>query len=119
MLVHLKIKIKALAAEAVIIRHAERQWRKRDRDTFVSLQLHRQLAVRREARSSLLAYAFLRGRAYRSIEPKCYQKPNWAWVERIAKRFGPERPDLKDALKAWAETASQEATRRVTTGAEA
>lgn len=55
---------------------------------WASLNGHRRGVVRREARHSLLAYGFLRGRAYRAVENKCHEGPDWSKVEDIAVRFG-------------------------------
>ena len=71
----MRVKIKSLAAEAVIIRHEEKKaeiggelaWKKPD--CRESLHLHRVGVVRTEARASLLLYAHLRGVPYRSVEP--------------------------------------------------
>jgi hypothetical protein len=95
MQVHLKVKIKSLAAESRIIRHEERKslrharsilaaQRKANEEAgvndeidldplyskFNSLRQHRITQVRNEARASLIAYGFMRGRAYREIEQK-------------------------------------------------
>lgn len=53
-----------------------------------SLNGHRRGVVRSEARHSLLAYGFLRGRPYRVIENKCHEAPDWHRVEDLAVRFG-------------------------------
>jgi hypothetical protein len=89
---HLKIKIKTLAAEAKIIKAEESKWPGIS-DMRTSLHEHRILVVRRENRSSQLAYGFLRGRDYNVMEWKCYEQPNWKAVEEIAQRFG--RPYFK------------------------
>jgi len=94
----LKIKIKSLAAEAVIIRQEER---KTSGDTRTSLHLHRTFDVRREARASLLAYAFLRSKPLDIVERPKSRKVNWPDVHRIAKRFD-NGTYTADALKAWA-----------------
>jgi len=83
---HLKIKIKALAAEAGIIRHEERKTREMER---WELSRHRRTTVREEARHSLLAYAFWRGRPYAEVEASgTANPPDWDRVEKIAARFG-------------------------------
>ena len=94
----MKIKIKSLAAEAVIIRQEER---KTSGDTRTSLHLHRTLDVRREARASLLAYAYLRDKPLETLERPGSRKVNWPDVMRIAKQFGGD--DFEpDTLKRWA-----------------
>lgn len=79
----LRVKIKSLAEEARIIRREEQRCRDSLSRTvghddqraalaqsYVSLRSHRVLDVRRESRYSLLAYAMIRGRSYRSQEAK-------------------------------------------------
>ena len=81
----LKVKIKSLTAESRIIRAEERRCTKGGRQ---SLANHRRGIVRSEARSSQLAYGFLRKKPYRSMEAKCHTKPVWGNVERVARKFG-------------------------------
>lgn len=61
----LRVNIKSLAAEAKIIRREARR-----AGNFYSWQLteHRRGRLRQEARITHLALAFVRGRAYRSVE---------------------------------------------------
>lgn len=80
----LRVKIKSLAEEARIIRREEQRCRDSLLRTpaefpdqraalcgsYASLRAHRITDVRRESRYSLLAYALLRGRAYRTQEAK-------------------------------------------------
>ena len=109
-LVQLKVKIKSLAAESTIIRkeeqkRAKRKGEKQPRSPEViadrqSLQDHRRYVVREEARCSLLAYGYLRGRTYRSMEAKCYESPRWDKVESIVKRFKPAGANDID-INAW------------------
>ena len=82
----LKIKIKSLAAEAKIIRLEE----KKNQQLRVELRAHRLRVVREEARATLLAYAFIRGRAYKTVEASNRQghKPNWLKVETMVTRYG-------------------------------
>jgi hypothetical protein len=86
----LKVKVKSLAAEARIIRLEERRavagsWLHRE------LYLHRIHDLRDEQRSSLLAYAFLRGKARAACEPKTdpHNPPDYARVLKLAGKFGP------------------------------
>lgn len=72
--VELKIKRKQLASEARDIRTEERKAKANrggSSSEFRSLQNHRKGPVRREARYSHLAHAFLRDREYRSVERSC------------------------------------------------
>ena len=69
---YLKIKIMSLAAEARIIRREEHKWPTVGPSGVLStrdgLRLHRVGPVRDAARHAQLAYAFLRGRPYASVE---------------------------------------------------
>lgn len=83
---YVKVKIKSLADEAIIIRQAERkqktkyqkiQARKKGNweqsynkvvNTFWGLRDHRTIIVRNEARAAQIAYGFLRGKKYNVIE---------------------------------------------------
>jgi hypothetical protein len=109
---YLKVKIKTLAAEALIIRQQEHkylpEWRLRKDETYFSLRHHRTLLVRNEQRAALLVYGYLRGREYHMLEEKCYEKPNWERVAEILRRFGPPGTDaskegLLVVLKTWSE----------------
>jgi hypothetical protein len=113
--IQLKVKIKVLAAEALILRQQEKkylpEWRLRADATYFSLRHHRVEAVRKEQRSALLAYGYMRGRAYAQMEKKCYEKPNLERVLNIVQRFTPPDPNVKAEpkemslarLKAWVE----------------
>lgn len=82
----LKVKLKSLAAEAKIIRKEE----KRNQRLSLELRLHRVYNVRREARLTLLAYAFIRGRTYKSVEATVRQghEPNWTRVKEMIIKYG-------------------------------
>ncbi len=82
----LKVKIKSLAVEAQIIRREERK--ARDHQTREELHSHRVNDVRHEARCSLLAYAFLRGKSKVSVEPCSKCAPDWKRVGQIVRKFG-------------------------------
>jgi len=137
----LKIKIKSLAAEAAIIRHEERRvtrsidWTKAHepagsnhsevdalRGKRWNLRAHRIYEVRSEQRASLLAYGYLRGKAYASIEQSSRfgrPAPNWDKVATMALKygrgdkvpsFGPNntatessrKKEMHETLKVWA-----------------
>lgn len=85
----LKVKIKSLAAEARIIRLETH--RTNDIVTKNDLATHRTGIVREEARYSQLAYAFLRGRSYASIEAKTEKELDLARVRKLVERFGVTR----------------------------
>ena len=89
--IHLKIKIKSLADEAVSIRKEARKvsgmakWRLND---------HRTSVVRVHARHNLLAYGILRGMPYSAMERKCHEAPDFKKVTKIAKNFGGTEEDI-------------------------
>ncbi len=84
---YLKIKLLSLAAEARIIRREEQRW-PGEHHVRTGPHEHRILDVRREARSALLAYGFLRHRAYRTIEPKCHRAPGWKRTQQLVEVLG-------------------------------
>lgn len=101
----LKIKIKSLAEEARIIRAAEAK-QKGCADNFAypgegwKLWTHRINVVRPEARATQLAYAYLRGRTYRQVEPIRQTEPEWRRVQKMVENYGP-KPFDKAAFDAW------------------
>lgn len=111
MSIHLKIKTKHLAAEARIIKHEERKLWRRNRKSpserraaaARGLREHRIEVVRTHARSTHLAYGFLRGRAYRAIEDRRTRSvPNWTEVERMVLKYGQEDSRvLKQRFERW------------------
>ncbi len=115
---HLKVKVKSLAAEARIIRHATHKakrrvrWMKEHGDEAEHLEAeevrdtlirHRCVEVRSEARHSLLAYGFLRGTQYQVMERTCHQGPDWERVARLVGSFGGKgtKTRFDNELKAW------------------
>lgn len=106
--VFLKVKIASLEAEAKIIRAEADRWRSRAKRSRASvthpgehvesslflvqqLNAHRVTELRREARAALLAYAFIRGKAWRDVEPTnnpLRKGPDWDRVGDMVKRFG-------------------------------
>lgn len=97
--VFLKVKVKSLAAEARIIRREER----RNPELRGDLAAHRREVVRKEARHSLLAYGYLRGRSYRAMERTTHAEPSWAEVERMIRRYGP--PAHNTSFEDWRKSA--------------
>lgn len=115
---YLQIKIKSLAAEARIIRHRERSLRlfkakgggkeyrnvgrlsEKAKATWFGLRNHRTMEVRSEARSSLLAYGYLRGTPYLAMEHKCWTEPDWPKVKRMIEKYGTVKLDEK-VFGAW------------------
>lgn len=55
-----------------------------------NLYRHRKHVVRHESRHSQLAYAFLRGKAYKDTEDKANSYPNWDRIQELAQRFSEE-----------------------------
>lgn len=84
--VHLKVKIKSLAAEAKIIRAEEGKARSDALRT--SLLVHRAKHLRAVARVNLLAYGCLRGTPYEKMESKTASEPNWDDIKFVVDRFG-------------------------------
>jgi hypothetical protein len=81
--VYLKVKLKSLAAEARIIRLEE----SRNKHFRNGLSYHRRTVVRQEARLTLLAYGFVRGKAYEQIE-KSERQPDWDRVKKMIEKYG-------------------------------
>jgi hypothetical protein len=58
--------------------------------------------VRQEARAAQLAYGFLRGIPYKSIEAKCWTPPSWDRVGTLAARYGAlPKTGVLEALVTW------------------
>lgn len=129
-LTRLRVKIKSLAAEARIIRQEERRALRlstEDPDRlprYRTLRDHRRQDVRTAARAALLAYAFLRGRAYATVEsPNTLTSPvlpnslRSAVLDNVL-RFSPPLLGLyrhpKEVRTALQEQLRQEAQRRLT-----
>jgi len=74
------------------------------KEAWPSLQEHRRIEVRSEARYALIAYAFLRGKEYFAIERKCHNvdKNLWREVEKNVKRFTTEE-DTRIVLQRFEE----------------
>lgn len=70
-------------------------------DVRESLHWHRH-GLKAEMRATLIAYAYLRGRPYRRVEPGSRTSPDWDRVERIADRFGGAKRSRTE-LDAWAQ----------------
>jgi hypothetical protein len=119
----LRVRNKELAQEARFIRHEEKRIKSRQKIMFSryytaggeyshdadldfdsksaefwELRKHRTWDVRNHARAGLLAYAFLRGKPYRSVERKTYDS-EWKLerikkeVKRLVAKFGKENFD--------------------------
>jgi hypothetical protein len=84
-LIHLRIKIKSLAAEAAIIRNESNKTKGM---TKWGLNHHRTSVVRYHSRHNLLAYGLLRQVPYQEMEIKCDEAPDFKIISDIATRFG-------------------------------
>lgn len=93
-LTYLKVKIKSLAAEARIIRREEFLAKKHgNRALLDGLHAHRTFDVRLAARRTLLAYGYLRGRWYGTIESNAKTALAITDIKSIARmvvKYGPE-----------------------------
>lgn len=99
---YLKIKIMSLAAEARIIRREELRWYGGS-SLRSGLRSHRVHEVRSEARVALLAYGYLRGRAYAAIETHPLVQPDLSRVTTLAVKYGPDKRLTRDTILAWTE----------------
>lgn len=94
------MKIKSLAEEARIIRKEERKALP-DYPKYLSLYTHRTQDVRKEQRSSLLAYGFIRGKAYGPMEkPAKDNPPDISRISSLVTKFGGQKVE-KAVLQAW------------------
>ena len=87
-----------MAEESRIIRKEEKKCVDPLRER---LYWHRIYKVRREARATHLAYAYLNGRKYREVERMCYALPDVKKIESMVKRYGLiefDRDWLKDKV---------------------
>lgn len=101
MLVKLRIKIKSLAAESLIIRQEERRF---SGELRADLHTHRVVAVRCECRAASLAYGLLRGRSLAQLESKTHTDPNWTRVREIVAKFGRYGGNAaQDLISRWRE----------------
>jgi len=109
---YLKVKVLSLTAEAQIIKAQERKFKRKAaktnanntncRDILFGLANHRKYDVRQEQRSSLLAYAFLRGRTFEQIEGKAKSKPDLKRVANLVSKYGGPKDATKDVTE-WYE----------------
>jgi hypothetical protein len=68
---------------------------------FWGLRHHRTWDVRNEARSSHVAYGFLRGLPYSRIEGSAKTSPDWSRVEALIRKYGED--DIRDRMQRFAE----------------
>ena len=86
--IYLKVKVASLAAEARIIRKLANSIRRRDNPTRLSLHSHRKNEVRIAARSSQIAYGYLRGKTYASMEDNSRTDLDIADILRMIEKYG-------------------------------
>jgi hypothetical protein len=116
----LKIKIKYMANEAQIIRFEENKTKKEYRylsakqgreaeyqralQEFWDMRRHRTFDLRCEARSTLVAYGFIRGKSYATVENAGVDNPpDWGKVLGMITKYGTikDRLEATKALKKW------------------
>lgn len=71
------------------------------------IRRERTIVIRRETRSQLLAYGFLRGRDYLVMERICYMQPDWGRVEKLVVEHS-RKDDQRIVMQrftAWLDTA--------------
>lgn len=113
---YLKIKIKNLADESRTIRSEERKSLQAGRSLradgkpsdakyteFNGLRDHRLTVVRPASRANGLAYGFLLGHAYATMERKTEASPDFRAILKVAKKFGTPEDLLR--WPAWQEAA--------------
>lgn len=84
----LKIKGLSLAQEARIIKRMQKKRPARAQE----MHNHRVNVVRPLARSTHLAYGFLRGKTKEDMELTCYTKPNGLAIRQLVNRYGITTP---------------------------
>ncbi len=133
--VFLKVKVKSLTDEARTIqleewrakaryRRARKHFheggigqeeldraRARNLPTLDALHAHRVTVVRTEARATQLAYAYLRGKDYLTVERDARSQPNWPAVRRMVGRYGTQ--DQQEKFEAWQKPAAESIEARV------
>lgn len=117
----LKIKLISLGYESRAIRRIEQKLKNAARnpklahlgDERLSLYNHRK-ELSAHSRNTLLAYGFLKGKPYLSIENKRYSNPNWLEISRMAAKYGPGGNVInKQDFETWKTAAGDPAKRDV------
>jgi len=87
-LISLKIKLKSLAEEARIIRKEERKLVQSGRGPETGyLSSHRKQVVRHAARSTHVAYGYIRGRTYQELEVSAKTEPDWDAIAKMVTKY--------------------------------
>lgn len=77
-------------------------------DLYWGLTHHRKNIVRKEARDTHIALAFLRGQDYFSVEQRRYSDPDFNNVERMVLKYGEGDPrELKQRFEEWVQAAGK------------
>lgn len=136
---HLRVKVFSMTAEMTYIRRQEEKWKNKARyarirqrvlsvqskpaeaekaatstkyaeDNFWSLRGHRDL-MKKEARTTHLAYGCMKGIPYSQMEQLCYgvfkgygiKEPDWGKIELMVHRFSLDEPSPQDYLQRFAQ----------------
>lgn len=122
---HLRVKMFTLSAEMTYIRRQEEKWKNRARyarekmkhaalmyaeTNFWSHRGHR-VNLKAEARTTHIAYSFLKGQPYSKIEFICYgplkgfgsSEPDWKSIESTVERFSKDETSPQDIMQKFAE----------------
>lgn len=94
----LRVNIKSLAAESVIIRKQTNS----TKNVAIknSLYLHRVGPLRKEARHAQLTLAAIRGKDYKTIEKNAKSQPNWKKIcQKVEKHTKNEQ--ILEKVKQW------------------
>ena len=83
----LKIKIKSLIEEVKIIRHEESRCPDTRPHLRELMRQHRIFDIRKAMRSTYIAYGLMKGTPYLKIEPKAYEEPKWAIIEKMLESY--------------------------------
>lgn len=107
----LKAKIKGLTEEKVSLTRARTKHKNQPSEKkqvpeyqswFVPVD-HRRVFVRYEIRHHLLAYAYVRGRAYRRVENRCLSAPQATKIVKILHDHGYYEYQMAEKIPAWLE----------------
>ena len=94
----LRVNVKSLAAEAKLIRYEEKR---AGIQYQAALNGHRRGRLREEARYAQLALAFVRGRAYRSVEMEGSSEPDASRLFQKLNRFTYYPHPSEASVKQW------------------
>jgi hypothetical protein len=111
---YLRVKAESLEAESRIIRNHENDRLEKaviarylgkdptyHEKIYRGLNSHRRNELRKEARSTNIAYGFLKGKTYREIETLAYVQPDWERVKTLAGKYSEDDTETFNAK--WAQ----------------